>query len=69
LKTGLDKMKLNRIQIQIFAKLAKEKELDIEEYLSRYSRKYLGRTTTTLEDVTEDEGDAWINQVYLESLG
>lgn len=62
-------MKLNRIQIQIFAKLAREKELDIEDYLARYSRKYLGRTASTLEDVTEDEGDAWINQVYLESLG
>ncbi len=62
-------MKLNRIQTQIFIKLAKEKDLDVEEYLARYSRKYLGRTISSLDEITEDEGDAWINRVYLESLG
>jgi len=61
-------MKLNRIQTQIFVKLAKEKDLDVEEYFTRYSRKYLNRQISSLDDITEDEADAWINRVYLESL-
>ncbi len=62
-------MKLNKIQVQIFAKLAREKELTVDEYLEHYSRKFVGRTITVLDDVSEDEGDAWITKAYLDSLG
>lgn len=61
-------MKLNRIQIQIFIKLAKDQQLDVEEYLKRYSRKYIGQTVSSLDDLTEDDADAWITKAYLDSL-
>lgn len=61
-------MKLNKIQIQIFIKLAQDQQLEVDDYLKRFSRKYVGRTISTLENVSEDEGDAWITKAYLESL-
>ncbi len=62
-------MGLNRLQIQIFTKLSSEKKLEIEDYLRTFSKQYIDRTTMTLEDLTEKEGDTWITKAYLESLG
>lgn len=62
-------MKLNRIQIQILTKLSRDLELDMKEYLARFSQKYTGRVINELDELTEREGDTWITKAYLESLG
>lgn len=67
---GRDKrMELNRLQIQIFKKLSKELNLEIEDYLLRFSEEYICRASQTLDDLTEEEGDTWITKAYLDSLG
>ncbi len=62
-------MSLNRIQIQIFKKLSSELNMELEDYLLRFSKEYICRVVKTLEDLTEAEGDTWITKAYLESLG
>lgn len=62
-------MGLNRLQVQIFRKLSSDLNLEIEEYLLRFSSEYIQRSVTTLDELTEDEGDAWITKAYLKSLG
>lgn len=62
-------MGLNRLQIQIFKKLSSALNLEIEEYLSKFSNEYILRDIKTLADLTEQEGDTWITKAYLESLG
>lgn len=62
-------MGLNRLQIQIFKNLSSELNLEIEDYLLKFSEKYIRRATKTLDDLTEKEGDTWITKAYLESLG
>ncbi len=60
---------LNRLQIKIFHTLSKQKELDIDTYVCKYSEQYLCKQAESLEDLTEEEGDAWITKAYIESLG
>ena len=60
---------VNRIQMKIFEKLAAEKDMDIEEFLSNHSPEYIGRKVTDLADLREEEADSWITKAYLESLG
>lgn len=62
-------MGLNRLQIQILKKLSSEQNLEVEEYLCTFSKQYIDRTSKTLDDLTEKEGDTWITKTYLESLG
>ena len=62
-------MKLNRIQIQIFKKLSSELDLEMKDYLHRFSKEYIDRVINSLDDLTEKEGDTWITKAYLESLG
>ena len=62
-------MALNRLQIQIFKKLSSELNLEIEDYLLKFSRQYISRDINKLTDLTEKEGDSWITKTYLESLG
>lgn len=61
-------MGLNRLQIQIFKKLSSGLNLEIEDYLSRFSKEYIHRDIKTLGDLTEKEGDIWITKAYLKSL-
>jgi hypothetical protein len=62
-------MGLNRLQTQIFKKLSSALNLEIEDYLLRFSKEYILRDIKTLGDLTEKEGDTWITKAYLESLG
>lgn len=62
-------MKLNRIQQQIFKKLSKELNLTEDQYIEKYSIEYIEVQRTTLDDLSEAEGDTWINKAYLQSLG
>jgi len=62
-------MKLNRIQIQIFKKLSKEKNLEIDQYIQQYSQEYLCLQKQRLDELSEEEGDSWISKAYLQSLG
>lgn len=62
-------MGLNRIQIQIFKNLGSTLNLEIEDYLFKFSKEYISREINTLTDLTEKEGDSWITKAYLESLG
>ena len=62
-------MGLNRLQIQIFKKLSSALNLEIEDYLLRFSKEYILRDIKTLGDLTEEEGDTWITKAYIESLG
>ncbi|WP_320171139.1 hypothetical protein [Maridesulfovibrio sp.] len=61
-------MKLNRIQILIFNKLSNEKGLEVDSYVKKYSVEYVGVQRDSLQDLTEEEGDAWINKSYIISL-
>lgn len=62
-------MKLNKIQVQIFYKLSSELNMELEEYLLKFSGEYIDRVIKTLEELTEKEGDTWITITYLKSLG
>lgn len=61
-------MKLNRIQILIFKKLGKEKALEPDSYVEKYSMEFIGVQRDRLQDISEEEGDTWINKAYLQSL-
>jgi hypothetical protein len=61
-------MKLNRIQIMIFKKLSKEKNLDADDYIKQYSMEFICLQRDSLEDLSEEEGDNWIHRAYLLSL-
>ena len=60
-------MKLNRIQIKIFEKLSKEKKLDADDYIKQYCMEFIGVQRDGLHDLSEEEGDNWINKAYLSS--
>lgn len=62
-------MALNRLQFQIFKQLSGSHNLELEEYLLQFSRKYVQRLITTLDDLSENEADSWITKAYIESLG
>jgi hypothetical protein len=61
-------MKLNRIQIMIFKKLGREKGLDADAYVQNHAVEYIGEQRDRLQDLSEEEGDRWINKAYLASL-
>lgn len=61
-------MKLNRIQIQIFAKLSKEKGLETDDYIKQYSTEFIAMQRDGLLDLGKEEADRWINKAYLLSL-
>ena len=61
-------MKLNRIQVQIFKKLSQEKGLDVDAYIQKHALECIGEQRNRIQDLSEEEGDMWINKAYLESL-
>jgi len=61
-------MQLNRIQIKIFDKLSKEKNLDPDEYIKQYSMEFICVQRDGRQDLSEEEGDNWIHRAYLLSL-
>lgn len=62
-------MKLNRIQVQIFKNMSNELEMDLEEYLIKFSEENINRSISSLEELTEKEADSWITKAYLKSFG
>ena len=62
-------MGLNRMQLQILKKLSSTLKLEIDDYLLKFSKEYIHRSITTLDELTEEEADTWITKAYLESLG
>jgi hypothetical protein len=62
-------MGLNRLQIQILKKLSSDLNLEMEDYLLKFSKEYICRGIKTLDDLTEKEADDWITKAYLKSLG
>ena len=62
-------LNLNRIQIKIFEKLSKDKGLAPDDFIKEYSCEFIGVPKERLEDLSEEEGDVWINKAYLMSLG
>lgn len=61
-------MKLNRIQIKIFEKLSREKGLETDAFVKQYSFEFIGIQRENLQELSEEEGDIWINRTYLLSL-
>ncbi len=61
-------MKLNTIQVSIFKKLSKEKGLEVDYYVEKYSTEFINLQRNRLEELSEEEGDEWINKAYLISL-
>lgn len=61
-------MNLNRIQVSIFKKLSQEQNLDADAYIEKYSMEFLGIQRESLESLSEEEGDCWIDRSYLISL-
>ncbi|MDD2465838.1 MAG: hypothetical protein PHI97_17710 [Desulfobulbus sp.] len=61
-------MKLNRIQIQILKKLSQDKDLEVDSYIQQYAQEFLCAQKDCLQDLSEEEGDAWINKAYIQSL-
>lgn len=61
-------MKINRIQTQIFNKLSKEKNLETDVYIEKYSMEFIEIQKNRLQDLSEQEGDTWIHKAYLKSL-
>jgi hypothetical protein len=62
-------MTLNRLQVQILKKLSSDSKLEMEEYLCRFSKEYIGRRVERQDELTEQEADTWITKAYLQSLG
>jgi hypothetical protein len=54
--------------MMIFKKLSKEKDLDADSYIKKYSMEFIGIQRNGLQDLDEEEGDMWINKAYLLSL-
>ena len=61
-------MDLNRIQIKIFEKLSKDAGLETDAFIKQNSMEFIGIQRDRLEDLSEEEGDCWINKAYLLSL-
>ncbi|WP_027179432.1 hypothetical protein [Maridesulfovibrio bastinii] len=61
-------MNLNRIQISIFKNLSKEKELEVDIYVKKHALEFIGVQRDCIEDLSEEEGDAWINKAYIISI-
>lgn len=61
-------MQINRIQLAIFKKMAKEHDLHLDVFIAKFSQQYLGKTVPTLAELSEEDADTWINKAYQESL-
>jgi hypothetical protein len=61
-------MLINRIQKRIFAQLCERLNMDRDEYVRAHSLHYLGRLVSSLENLTEEDGDVWIARAYVQSL-
>lgn len=61
-------MKLNRIQVEIFKQLSGEMGTDVDSYIKDTSMEFIGVQRDRLEDLSEEEGDTWINKMYVLSL-
>ena len=61
-------MNLNRIQVAIFDKLSKDKGLEVDAYIKQYSMEFICLERDSLQDLSEEEGDTWINKAYYMSL-
>lgn len=62
-------MKLNRLQVQIFKKMSSDLDMEIEEFLTKFSEENINRPISTLEELMEEEADIWITKSYLKSIG
>ena len=49
--------------------MSSDLNLEMEDYLQRFSKEYLHRVIKTLEELSEQEADTWITKAYLKSLG
>jgi|GEM_PF-1864942 hypothetical protein len=61
-------MNLNKIQVAILNKLSKEAGLDVDSYVKKYSLEFICVQKNYLDDLSEEEGDEWINKSYILSL-
>ncbi len=61
-------MCLNSIQVSIFKKFSKAMNLDVDSYIYEYSLEFIGVRRNALEELSEQEGDVWINKAYVDSL-
>ncbi|WP_027721733.1 hypothetical protein [Maridesulfovibrio zosterae] len=61
-------MKLNSIQVSILIKLSKDNGLDVDEYIKKFSLEFIEIQRDQLGELTQAEGDAWINKAYVLSL-
>lgn len=52
----------------IFKKLGKEKDLEVDSYVKAYAIEFIDVQRDRLQDLSEEEGDIWINKAYLLSL-
>lgn len=52
----------------IFEKLSKEKGIEADAYIKQYSMEFIETQRDRLRDLSEEEGDMWINRAYLQSL-
>ena len=60
--------KMNRIQQAIFKQFATRHKLELNEFIQTYSAQYIGTQLDSIDDITEEDADIWINKAYLESL-
>ncbi len=61
-------MNLNRIQIQIFKQLSAAQGLEVDAYIRQFAQEFLCVEKERLDALNEQEGDAWIEKAYLQSL-
>jgi hypothetical protein len=52
----------------IFEKLSKEKGIETDAFIKQYSMEFIAIQRDRLQDLSEEEGDIWINRAYLSSL-
>ncbi len=61
-------MNLNSIQISIFKKLSKDEGMEVDAYIKENSMEFIEVQRNGLSELTEEDGDAWINKAYIISL-
>ena len=62
-------MQLNRLQVHILEKICSDLDLEMDDYLIKFSMEYIERIVVSIDALTEEEGDTWITKAYLKSLG
>ncbi len=55
-------MGITNEQAKHFARMKLEQKMELPEYLSHYSKEYIGRMVKRLSDLTEAEADTWIKK-------